>query len=260
MIRTSSAIALGALFAAASLHQAAAADLYGSYGGHAGGLKGSYVGQPQIAAKPSFYLRLDGIYGEYDKPVMVENGIYDLTGEKIDGSWSLAGGVGYYFTQNIRGDVTVEKRFATEASGNLSNTASGIAGVRTFDLDSTLVMFNLYYDFDSNSRVTPYIGAGLGIVHHKTKDGRVALTHGGTGVIAGESTTDAAGALMAGVSVALLDNVKFDVGYRFLYMGETTTGPLTATPTGGSAIRSNDPTLEDLHAHEVKFGLRYDFR
>ena len=65
---------------------------------------------------------------------------------------------------------------------------------------------------------------------------------------------------MAGVSVALLDRLKLDVGYRFLYLGQTTTGELNVTTAGGNAVTSNDPTLEDLHAHEVKFGLRYDLQ
>ncbi len=256
MIRTRSAAVLGALFLGASFSAANAGGLYGSY---AGSTKDLYVPQPTMESTPRFYLRVDGAYGEYDKPIMVENGIYDLFDEKIESGWGFGGGVGYYFTQNFRGDVTVERRFETEARGSLLDTASGIAGVRSFGLESTMVMFNLYYDFDNRSSFTPYIGAGLGVTINDTTEGSVALNQGGVGTIAGESKTEAAGALMAGVSVALLDNVHFDAGYRFLYLGSATTGPLVATPTGGAAVRSDDPTVEDIHAHEIKFGLRYDW-
>lgn len=256
MIRTSSAAIVGAFVLVATLQSASAADLYGSY---AHSTKDSYV-PPVMRAEPRFYLRVDGAYGEYDKPLMVEEGRFDLFHEEIEGGWSFGGGAGMYFTQNFRGDVTVERRFETMARGTLLDTGIGSAGVREFGLESTLVMFNLYYDFDNRSRFTPYIGAGLGVAVHDTTPGTVALTAGGTGTIAGESKTDAAGALMAGVSVALLDNVHFDVGYRFLYLGSATTGELVATPAGGATVRSNDPTVEDLHAHEIKFGLRYDWR
>lgn len=256
MIRTSGALAFGALLLSVCTGSAGAADLYGSY---AGSVKDSYVPQPVARSAPSFYLRVDGGYGGHDDPVMVEDGVYDLIQEEMDGAWSFGGGLGYYFTPSLRGDVTVERRFEAEARGTLGDNRSGVAGVRSFGLESTLVMFNMYYDFDNRTRFTPYVGAGLGYVHHETKDGSVRLRGGGTGTIAGASTNDAAGAFMAGVSVALLDQLKLDVGYRFLYMGETTTGALVATPRGGAAVRSNDPTLEELHAHEIKFGLRYDW-
>jgi len=256
MIRTSSAFALSALLLSLGTGSAVSADLYGdTYGAR---LKDSYVPEPMGQSRPTFYLRLDGLYGEHDDPVMVENGIYDLVSEELGGSWGIGGGAGMYFTPSLRGDVTVERRFEAAATGVLSNTASGIAGVRDFGLESTLIMFNAYYDFDLRNRFTPYIGVGLGYVHHETTDGTVALSGGGSGTIAGASTHDVAGALMAGVSVALLDRVKLDVGYRFLYMGETTTGELVANPRGGGRVTADDPTLEDLHAHEVKFGLRYD--
>jgi opacity protein-like surface antigen len=67
-----------------------------------------------------------------------------------------------------------------------------------------------------------------------------------------------AGAFMAGFSVALLNNLKFDSGYRFLYLGQADSGPVTyrgvVTGTGQKV------SLEEIHAHEVRFGLRYDFR
>jgi len=264
-IRGATMLAASAIIAASAFASgASAADLFGS-------VKDGYAPLPVTSPAPSWYFRVDGAYGAYDEPIMVEHGIFDLSDTEIEGQWSLGGGVGYYFTKNIRGDVTVEHRFETDATGTLRDNNVNISGVRNFGLKSTVVMFNGYYDFDNRSFFTPYIGVGLGIANHSTTDGTVTLHGGGTGTIAGESTTHVAGALMAGASLALLGgtrstgsfkdapvasrNLVLDVGYRFLYLGETTTGPLT-TPNGNS----DDPTLQDIHAHEIRFGLRYDFR
>ena len=54
-------------------------------------------------------------------------------------------------------------------------------------------------------------------------------------------------------------NLYLDVGYRFLYLGETATGPVTLINTAGTLV-SRDPTVEEIHAHEFRVGLRYDLR
>ncbi len=261
MIKLNGALALCALVAATAATTAIvaipagpanAADLYGS-------IKDDYAPMPAARSEPRVYLRIDGGYGEFDKPEMVEDGIYDLFSEEIDGTWVFGGGAGMYFTPSWRGDITVERRFDAEAQGALLNTQTGIDGVRRFDIESTLVMFNLYYDFDPRSRFTPYVGAGIGWVRNETKDGTVELNHpDSSGTIAGATKDGAAGAFMAGVSLALLDRLHLDAGYRFLYLGDATTGPLTVTGGPNGPQTSRDPSVEHIHAHEVKFGLRYD--
>ncbi len=102
------------------------------------------------------------------------------------------------------------------------------------------------------------------------------------GTIEGDSKTDVAAALMAGMSVKLRGGATggsfkdgyavdtgrslfLDVGYRFLYLGEAATGPVTATYTapvagghGGTGTVSQDPVVDDIHAHELRVGLRYN--
>lgn len=227
---------------------ASAADLYGAQG---------YTPMPVTSTAPAFYFRLDGGFAAYDNPAIYQAGARQAGDTDIDGSWGIGGGVGYYFTQNIRADVTVEHRFEADVESRKNGGASNSTG--TFGLDTTLVMFNAYYDFDNRSFFTPYVGVGLGVANHSINDGAMTF-RGGTGSIAGDETTSVAGALMAGFSVALLDNLKFDTGYRFLYLGEAESGPLTIRAAGAGTSTADKLSLEEIHAHEVRFGLRYDFR
>lgn len=244
------AIVAGAAFAALSSSGAFAADMYG------GSIKDSYIPTPLVTQAPSWYFRLDGAYGGYDAPVMVEDGITTLTDTSIERGWSLGGGVGRYFSQNIRGDLTYEHRFETTVKGSQPYPWAAVPGTREFGLKSHLFLANLYYDFDNSSRFTPYVGVGLGFVRHNATAGTITSCNC-SAAISEASETDVAGALMAGFSVALREKLKFDAGYRFLYLGSATSGPLSAT-LNNQVVTANDPTVEDIHAHEFRFGLRYD--
>jgi len=212
-----------------------------------------------MAAEPRFYFRVDGGYAFHDDPVMREAGIYDLTETRIDDTWTVGGGVGMYFGRNVRADITVDHRFNADASGNLADHAATLEGVRRFGLSTTVAMANIYYDFDMGSRFTPYVGAGIGLAFHRTKAGTVEPQCGCTGIIEGETSSHVAGALMAGFALTLRERLVLDGGYRFLYLGETATGAVrfTGTAPGDPAV-SEDPTVESIHGHEFRLGLRYN--
>lgn len=229
-----------------------AADI--NYGGS---IKDGGYAAPMVAPAPRFYFRVDGGYAFHDDPTMVEDGIYDLTETSIDNTWTIGGGVGTYFSRNVRADITVDHRFDADAQGNLANHAATLAGVRHFGMSSTVGLANVYYDFASSSRFTPYVGVGLGFVRHSVKAGTVVDPCGVcTGTIDADSSTHVAGALMAGFSMALRDRLSFDAGYRFLYLGETATGAVRFT--GTPDVVAKDPTVESIHAHEFRVGLRYN--
>ena len=272
------AIALSAaLFAVSSISAHA--------GGYGGSVKDAYAPVPVYSYGPTWYLRVDGGYAQYDEPIMIEDGISHLIETDIDGNWNVGGGIGRYFTSNIRGDVTVEHRFESDVRGTLGDRYARLPGERTFGMDSLLVLANLYYDFDLRSRFTPYLGVGLGWVRHETKEGSVDDHCGCDGVVQGDTKDSVAAAFMAGASIALLGNrggghghrygravgvkddfvepvsnrnLYLDVGYRFLYLGEALSGPVRGV-VNGRQEESKDPTVEDIHAHEIRFGLRYDF-
>ncbi len=281
MTSTRIATLLGTALILATPFGADAADLYGNGGGS---IKDSYVAaEPAMPA--SWYVRIDGGYGAHDDPIMTEDHIYDLVDTDIEGTWTLGGGIGRYFTSSIRGDITYDHRFEADAQGTLLDNAATLPGVRKFGLESDVVLFNLYYDFNREGRFNPYLGVGLGVTKNETTTGSVSDDCGCTGTIAGDSNTHVAGAIMAGFTARLRGgnsagagwghgtkdgaiavnsgrSLYLDVGYRFLYLGEAATGPITLDPTavGPPTIISEDPTVEDIHAHEIRVGLRYDIR
>jgi len=270
MIAKRSTLLVGALAALSAASSTQAADLGGARGGS---MKDDMpVMMQQSAAR--FYLRADGSYASYDRPSIAIDGQFDMYNTKIDGAWAAGGGVGYYINKNWRADFTLEQRFNADVSGTYQFNPGG--GFVTSDgkvgLKSTLGLFNIYYDFDTRSRFTPYVGAGLGWVNHKTATGSFADSCGCTSTIESGSASSVAGALMAGVAVNLTGrgpaagtghgsgdaarNLYLDLGYRFLYLGEAETGAITVNATPVAA----DPTISEIHAHEFRVGLRYDIR
>ena len=228
---------------------------------------------PAVATNPSWYARLDGAFAIHDDPVVVEEGRFDGFNTGYDSTWSIGTGIGRYFTHTIRGDLTYDYRFESDVSGAITNGGVG-DGNRVFGLQSHLLLANLYYDFNRSGRINPYLGVGLGTAYHMTENASIPANCVCEATIRGNEDWHVAGAFMAGVSFNLAHNhmsstkdgqvltprgrkFKFDIGYRYLYLGEVQTGVVTSPTVPNIA---SDISVEDLHAHEIRFGLRYDLR
>ena len=279
----------GAAGLAAGITAASAADL-----GH-GSLKDYGAPMPVTMSSPSsWYIRGDFSASSFDVPTIYEHDAtseYDLTQNKIGRNWGLGGGIGRYLGANTRADLTFDWFRKSSVSGFMSpiiddgsnpltpcgaalltGCATNLAGTHKFDLQSTVGLLNFYYDFGQRGHFSPYVGAGIGFVRHKTSNGTIngyfenvgGTPNTVTGTIDGKSTTQLAGALMTGFSVALRSNMHLDAGYRFLYMGKAETGAVRGTSSDLAAVVAanpvyDDPTVTDIHAHQFRVGVRYDF-
>lgn len=254
------ALVLGAALVAGSVATASAADLY-----HQGGsLKDGYMPAP-VSSPSSWYIRGDLGHATFIDPTIIEANRFNLDHTRIDNQWAIGGGVGYYFSKAVRGDLTWDHRFETDVNGHINAPLVDFPGGRKFGLKSDLFLANLYYDFDTRSRFTPYVGLGLGITHNQTTNGSAIDTCGcgfTDSKIAGAGHWSVAGALMGGVSVALRERLHLDAGYRFLYLGNAHTGLITGTnpQVGATAPGGDDPAVSDIYAHEFRVGLRYDIK
>jgi len=110
-------------------------------------------------------------------------------------------------------------------------------------MSATYLLGNVWYDLSHSSRVTPYVGGGLGIgwanVHAGIDGGPVDFNASGLAFQVG-----------AGIRFNVNDHVSFDAGYRF-------------KDIVGLNYSSNVPeyTLTDtsLASHNFQIGLTYQF-
>lgn len=187
----------------------------------------------------SWYLRGDLALPFSQSADLSQAGV-PFSSEKIGKTRGLGVGVGYYFHDTIRGDVTLDYRRDTDVSGITG------AATHTADFSNTVVLANLYYDMLGREGFAPYLGVGLGFSYNQT-DGRT-ITPGGVQT-GGDDNTSFAFAAMAGFSYRLQDNWLLDAGYRYLYLGDAHTSI-------GVAPGALD--IDGIEAHELRIGMRYE--
>ena len=104
------------------------------------------------------------------------------------------------------------------------------------EIESQSSMINGYYDIDTGSKLTPYVGAGIGYAKIKGK-----LSVLGESYSADDNNF--AWQVGAGVGYALNDKVSLDAGYRYVDYGDFT----------------EEGLKWESSAHELYVGARYAF-
>jgi opacity protein-like surface antigen len=210
------------------------------------------VGKHSLATSPSTFTPT-GVTGYND----------DLSASSFVGV-----GAGYAINNWFRVDGTLEYR----GGGKLSsvdyytpNAGNGFTTGKDFysaNVSSFVGLVNAYVDLGTWYCITPYIGAGVGFANNTisgfTDIGySVPTPPGGTsGVYFGKgSTNNFAFALMAGLGYDVTNNLKLDLGYRYLNMGKVTTG--SSVPQFGPPTYKY--TQKDLSSHDFRIGMRWVF-
>ncbi len=185
-------------------------------------------GQP-VEVGSGWYLRGDVGYNVSSRVKLyaeTPDGSFSET-DDMQRRFSPSVGVGYQFTDNLRGDVT--------ASYLRQSLEDAPIEARSWD-----VMANGYVDLGNYSGFTPYVGAGLGVANVRyTVDTDL-------GQYKSEGDYRFAWALMAGVSIDVASNVKLDLGYRY------------GVIDGGEIVSGNGVTVGDrnLRNHQLRAGVR----
>jgi len=218
---------------------AAGGDLRGS-------IKDDYAPAPVVH---SWYLRADvGHAWQNADALWVHSPA--LASSKVDDTRTFGVGIGRYFGRGFRGDVSYEWRGKTSFDAISTNCC---ATSTHFDMKSQVVLANVYYDFRPMGRIKPYIGAGIGAAYNETFGGSYPGNTCGCTPYDGKAQWNLAWALMAGGSMAIDTRTHFDMGYRYINIGEVVTGPNRFDGKAG-------PYSKELDAHELRFGIRYDLR
>ena len=192
-----------------------------------------------------------------------------------DTGYKFGGVLGYHLDSGIR--IEGELFLARAEIAQITNTditvgPRSIAGLEvpldpTGTAEQLGAMVNLWYDIETDSDWTPYVGAGLGLIRidqgdldyeegELTSAVLTALGQQGQlppGFVPKPSATDTAFAYQfgAGVGYALSETTTLNIGYRFQTLnGLTFTGMSQA-----ASVRAET----DLRVHFLEIGIRYRF-
>lgn len=213
---------------------------------------------PQIpVVEGGWYLRGDIGYKVYEAP-SANYGPLAFSRESMNNTGMIGVGVGYKFSDYLRGDITLDYEFPAKFRGDAACPAPcGALGVskETAHIDVLTMLVNGYVDIGTWSGFTPYVGAGIGVSRVSTSNIKFANPDGATGSYPGDSTWNLSWALMAGGSYAFTPNLALDAGYRYLHIGDAYSKSFS---TGGGNP-SYKIRYKDLAAHEFRVGVRYTF-
>jgi opacity protein-like surface antigen len=253
---------------------------------HAADLSGHYPPPPPVPvvsqpAESGWYLRGDvgvSVHRDakwHESEIDSQDGTDDFNdwlSTKSSNSANLAVGVGYQFNDWLRADLTGEYRFASGLQGVQAQITSGGAayywGNDTADLTSWVFLANVYADIGDFGGLKPYIGAGIGAALNQFSGGTQisgGAATGSYGIYEDGDKWNLAGAFYAGLGYEINKQLTLDVGYRWLWLGDVSSGAKTcydgtATVTDCNATQATEKWwLKGLNSHDIRVGLRYKF-
>jgi OOP family OmpA-OmpF porin len=159
----------------------------------------------------------------------------DVKGE-YDTGYSLWVSGGYRFGNGFRTEL--ELGYGRTSLDEV--TALGVSATVDADVDLYSATANLFYDINTGTFATPYIGGGIGVLHSKSDGGTVTV--GATTVeFDGDSSTDLTAFGEVGVGLRVADGVEIVPAYRYQWVDNGTDG------------------FDDDVAHVARIGLRFGF-
>lgn len=205
---------------------------------------------------------------DYDPPIIVDDAP-EYVPVEVGSGWYLRGDIGYNFndpvydftllgqeTDNTRinGSIGAGYHFNDYLRGEFNlgfvsrDTFDYDDGINTVSAENTIWsgMVNGYVDLGTVAGLTPYIGAGIGLLHSSQKldidAPAVPLA-----VDIDDRQNEFAYSLGAGVNYQLTRNLSMDVGYQYL-----------SSPDLKYLNVDTGLIDEGIDYHQVKVGLRYD--
>ena len=169
-----------------------------------------------------------------------------------DSSTFFGLGVGYKFNDWFRVDVTGEYRGKANFHGSDNVTFTGGAGVDNYSGSKSEWVFlaNAYVDLGTWWCMTPYVGVGRRCAP-TSRSSDSATTVSPTPLALNNSTYYAddasklnfAWALHAGITYKVTQSMSIDLGYRYLDMGNGTTGGGREPSTTALSTAGRSPSI-----------------
>lgn len=185
-------------------------------------------------------------------------------GSKTDDTFGGSIAIGYDFDKKFGTPIRAELEYAgfsqAEAKKTFQYGGDSETLKQTFTIQTLFV--NAYWDIDTGTQFTPYLGAGLGMGFINTKlsyNGEDAFSTWGAST-GSRTVTNFAWNVGAGLGYDITDNWTLDVGYRFVGLGSVKTKTKTFNDGLGLGLEAEAyGKTGNLYQHQFAVGVRYTF-
>ncbi len=222
-----------------------------------------FIAATLVAASPvaaqDFYGQIFGGYASVNDPtfsgIVTPPGGSQTIGTDFGSGFTFGAAIGTNIeslsTANIGIRAEIELSYSNADvdgiafSGNGAGTENNVAG----DISTARLFANVLADVRTNSKFTPYFGAGLGVARTD-----LGLSYGGSpgAVNIDESSTNFSAQLIVGTSYALNDRVSLFSDAR--YIRDFGVSSTRTSPAGFTGV-----VEDDIDTFNINFGLRYKF-
>jgi opacity protein-like surface antigen len=162
--------------------------------------------------------------------------------------------IGFVLPVNaIRGNIRAEFEFGFNEKANFDIVSHPRGETVVFDtkIKAQTYFINAYYDLDTGTAFTPYIGIGAGIAN--IKKSKTVLNFSGINITSpAERENNFTWNTSLGGTYAFNKNLSFDISYRYTDLGD-----LKGTATFGNFGMVK--TKAKISSYEVLAGIRYSF-
>lgn len=206
----------------------------------------------------------ENVYNRSDNSLIEP--IHFSLGNKNDSTFGGSFAIGYDFEKKFSIPVRAEIEYAIFSNADAKKSFL-VPDRNGTDIDTDIWKFkfgvqtlflNAYWDINTGTKFTPYVGAGfgMGIIKHKADvDGWNPGDRDFSDHIFSKTKSTFAWNLGAGLGYDINDNWTIDAGYRFVWLGSVKSN--TTLPDG-----SNEHRIEaksKLYQHQISIGIRYTF-
>ncbi|NJL18611.1 MAG: outer membrane beta-barrel protein [Nitrospira sp.] len=224
-----------------SAHAAEDNSLYvEAFGGNAGNVFGMPDGKNNVGAS------FDGRTKSID---MSRNGLFGVRmGYKISSNWHTD--LSYY---SVDSDLDWSASFPPTTAFPQGATTNFIA-----ELDSQVLLVSAYYSFNSESKLSPYVGLGLGVARNKLHRATESFEGQQFASIKNSTQQSVAYRAAVGADYSISEKWKLNMDLSLINLSEATSGA-TRTLPGGLLEPIGRYEFDDIWRASFTLGLRYSF-
>lgn len=170
---------------------------------------------------------------------------------KTPDQYVFGGAIGYNWAASFNIPIRSELEYMYRGNMLKYGADNGTAGSEVSSkVTSIQTLFaNFFYDINTGTAFTPYVGAGVGLAWIDTKYSSTAASFANWEGDKKTTATNFAWNVGAGLGYSVTDNFILDLGYRYVSFG-------SSKAYGGAVY---DQKFKNLGAHEVLLGLRFEF-